>query len=138
MPKINITLKETLGARIRTELYLDGRSIGFIYTGENKEIDVSEGQHSLQAKIARHSGNAFNFKIFNKEIKSLTVFTNKIADISLPIALLNFGLLALLVFGNLKTKHIYYTCSMVFFFILILSYYFLIVRRNRYFIIKEG
>jgi len=138
MPKIRIILKETWGARIRTELFLDGESLGFIYTGENKEIDVSAGQHSLQAKIAKHSGKAFNFNAFNKEIKSLTVFTNKIADIFLPIAVLNFGLLAFLVFGNLKSKHTYFTCSMVFFLILILSFYFLVVRRNRYFIIKEN
>lgn len=137
MPKINITLKETWGARIRTELYLDEKSIGFIYTGENKEIEVPAGQHILQAKIARHSGKTLNFTTFNKEIKSLTVFTNKIADIFLPIALLNFCLLAFLVFGNLKSKPYYFIYSMIFFFVLILSYYFLIVRRNRYFIIKE-
>ena len=136
MPKIRISPKGRWGARF--ELNLDGETIGFISTGETKDFDVAVGEHTLEAKMLQYGSKIFKFTIFNKEIKSLSVFPNMIARIFVYVGLLNFCLAAFLMVAKYKFHHSFSSLYLVFFLILILSYYFLRVRRNRYLIIKEG
>ncbi len=133
MPKLIVTHKGRLKGRY--ELFSDGQSIGLISNGETREIEVSAGQHTIEARMLEARSKVFRYSMFAKDRKSIIVFPNKITSLFILIGLLNFVFLIFLLSGTFKPKGFYY---MLFFFILLLSFYFLRIRRNNYIIIKEG
>jgi hypothetical protein len=133
MPKLIITHKGKIKGRY--ELLSDGQSIGLISNGETKEIEVSEGQHTIEARMGEARSKVFGYHMFTKDRKSIVVYPNKISSAFVLIGLLNFVFLIFMLSGILKPKGSYY---MLFFFILLLSFYFLKIRQNNYIIIKEG
>lgn len=133
MPKLIVTHKGKLKGKY--ELFSDGQSIGLISNGETREIEVSAGQHTIQARMGEARSKVYSYNMFAKDRKSIVVYPNGISSAFLLIGLLNFVFLIFMLSGIVKPKGSYY---MLFFFILFLSFYFLKIRRNNYIIIKEG
>lgn len=135
MPKIIISQKREWGARFRViDLYLDGEILGYMPNGETIEFEVPAGQHTLRAKTGFYSSKVLSFKMFSNDIRSFTIFPDKLLHIFLPIMLLGLGLRQ---FYSKRIFNYEHTDAVIFPVFLLLSVYSLTIGRKTYLRIKE-
>jgi hypothetical protein len=74
------------------QIFLDGRIIGAIANGQSMEFEITQGQHSVFAKVGWCKSQEHSF-ILNETIKKeLTVDIFKYGNWILPIIITSFGL----------------------------------------------
>lgn len=72
MAQIEITRSSEYANRLRSiKIFIDNEHAGSISNGETKSFDVSEGSHSVQAKIDWGRSNTVTIEIGKDEKKSL-------------------------------------------------------------------
>src|SRR6478609_7965846 len=80
-------------------IYIDGKKVGNIANGETKEFEITNGQHSIEAKIDWCRSPIVNFSIETAQSKLLNVGSFKYGNLIIPSGL---GLIA---FGYLLAKY---------------------------------
>ena len=73
-------------------LFLDGKIIGTIASGQAMEFETTQGQHSIFAKVGWCKSQEHSFKLNETIKKELTVDIFKYGNWILPIIITSFGL----------------------------------------------
>lgn len=72
MPQIEITRSSEYANRLRSiQIFIDDKPVGSISNGETKSFDVSEGSHTIQAKIDWGRSNIASIEVGKDGRKSL-------------------------------------------------------------------
>ncbi|NRT14659.1 hypothetical protein HNP99_001003 [Flavobacterium sp. 28A] len=128
MGKLNIQRTNEFNNRVRHyRIYIDNKKVGTIENGENKDFEIEEGKHVIEAKIDWCGSPKVHLEIKNGEIKSLKVGGFKYGKWLIPISLV-FILLSFLL------EYLYdfeYTIFLVYPVLLLMVYY-LTFGRNKY------
>jgi hypothetical protein len=139
MPTISILHRNELKLTCwRIELYLNGKSIGYLDRGKCKTLDLPTGEHRLNVKSRWYRSRDLKFTLFNKENKSFLISTNTF--LIRPLAILGLIDALLVIFG--RNHHpenkfilIFKTVGGLLFILMII--YYLTIGRSNYLIIKE-
>jgi hypothetical protein len=139
MPTIKIHRKKDwslkVGYNSTSEVLLDGQKIGYVTGGETTEFDVAAGQHTLKIKMGHYGSRDYNFNLFSKETKLVTV-----SSLRPYVTVVGILLLIVLEFLHLVLK--IHLSKTVIYIILAsigaLAICFQIFGRNAYLFIKEN
>ena len=89
MAKINIRRTNEYNNRMRDyQIYIDNKKVGTIENGGNKDFEIEEGKHIIEAKIDWCGSPKVTVEIKNGETKSLKVGGFKYGKWLMPIALI--------------------------------------------------
>ncbi|MGG9970374.1 hypothetical protein ACQ33O_01165 [Ferruginibacter sp. SUN002] len=91
MAKIKIQRSNELINRFRDyRIYLDGKELGVIANGQNKEFEIESGSHEMISKIDWASSNVVAFDIKDEEMKSFYISGYKNSSWLMPISIIAF------------------------------------------------
>jgi len=136
MPVIKVFRKKSWTTRYKVvELYLDGQRIGYVSNGEAREFDVAAGQHTLKAKMGWYGSRKFDFTIYNKEAKAITVSPNIVFVAFIPLFVIGFVLLKVYLKEKLMIRYGKY--DIIPGILIMIALVFSIFGRSSYLILKE-
>jgi hypothetical protein len=107
-------------------LYLDGKKIGTIGNGETSDFEITNGHHTLIAKIDWCSSQKLSFEINDHETKIFLVGALKNGKLIIPL----IGVFIVLSVILPDTSHSCYRLFLVLPPFLLLLYYLTIGRKN--------
>jgi hypothetical protein len=119
-------------------IFLNGKEIGTISSGDTEEFDIPEGNHNLCAKIDWCGSENFPITLRNDETKSITISGFKFGGILMIIT--PFTLIFLILFRDFIKSHFFLKLPALvaaMFVVLTLTYY-MTIGRKKYLVIKEN
>ena len=135
MAKINIQRTNEYNNRLRDyQIYIDNKKVGAIENGGNKDFEIEEGNHTIEAKIDWCGSPKVNVEIINGETKSLKVGGFKYGKWLMPITLI-------LILLHFLMEHFFdfdYIIFLVYPTFILLVYYLTIGRKKYLTLISES
>lgn len=124
---------EFINLNRKFRIYIDGKSLGKISSGETKEFNIPEGEHSLNAKIDWCGSEDFPISIKINETKTVIISGFKYGSVLIFLFVLLF-VFYFLFSESMKLNFIFFVQLPIFLVIV----YFLTIKRNKYLVIRES
>lgn len=110
-------------------IYLDGKKIGVISSGQTKEFDIDPGNHELKTRIDWCSSEPVTFNVAERDVQEVKLSGFKYGIWYVPIAFVS--LISIMVFAKDMGESVW-IFEIVLFLIGFPLLYFLTVGSNRY------